>query len=515
MDIAPIAYLFLITGAISVALALYARQRHEAPGSKPFAVFMLAIAVYSLGYALELSSPDLSTALFWSKVQYLGILIFPTTYLIFAIQYVGRGEWLTLRNQALLFLIPAGVMVVKLLDDNLHLIYASAQADIVNSTLYLMFTRGILYLPVAIYQIAVVTIANILLIQKWQYSSRLYRSQTSVLLAAAVIPYLAYGVYLLNIQIHPALVGIDINPLSYAIWAAFASLAITRYRLLNLAPVAREALLERLHDGVIVLDAQARVVDANPQAMHIFNWQKQPLGEQVQKVMDAWLDLTSLNKVDAILKMETSMHKEGNPAYFEVTATVLKEQNGKRIGYLVVVHDISARKQIEQELHELSLRDDLTGLTNRRGFNLLADQLVHMAKRMQLNAILFYLDVDGLKSINDKFGHATGDQALVDTANILKSSFRASDIIARMGGDEFVIFALESDTNHARSMLQRLEEAITDHASLGRRFKLSISAGTSIYAWDNPSTMDQLLHEADKAMYAAKAAKRTGQQVLR
>jgi diguanylate cyclase (GGDEF)-like protein/PAS domain S-box-containing protein len=513
MDFAPISFLFLITGAISVVLALYALQRRTAPGSQPFSVFMLAIAVYSLGYALELSSPDLGTALFWSKVQYLGILTFPTTYLIFAIQYVGRGEWLNLRNQAMLFLIPALVMVLKLFDGSLHLIYASAQAEVINSTLYLTFTRGPIYLPIAIYQLSVVTVANILLIRKWQYSSRLYRSQTSVLLAAAVIPYLAYGIYLLDIQIHPALAGIDINPLSYAIWAAFASLAITRYRLLNLAPIAREALVERLHDAVVVLDSEARVVDVNPQAMRVFEWQKQPLGDQIEKVMDAWLDLNSLSKVEDSLKLETSMHKEGNPAYFEVTATVLKEKSGKRLGYLVVVHDISARKQVEQELHELSLRDDLTGLTNRRGFNLLSDQLMHMANRMQLNAILYYLDVDGLKSINDKYGHATGDQALVDTANILKSSFRASDIIARMGGDEFVIFALESDAKLARSMLERLEEAIKDHASLGRRFQLSISAGTSIYAWDNPTTLDQLLHEADQAMYMVKAAKRAKRQV--
>jgi diguanylate cyclase (GGDEF)-like protein len=510
MNFPPISALFFFCGVLSAALAAYAWLHRSTIATRSFAFFSIAVATYAFGYGMELASPSLAVALFWSKVQYLGILAFPTLYLVFVIQYIGRGSWLTPRNLALLFTFPVFFLIMKLFDDSLHWIYATANAEIIDSVFFLTFSRGGLYIPLAIYQLLVVTIANVLLVQKWRFSAQLFRTQTGILLWGAVIPYLTYLVYLMGVQISPLLKGIDINPLSYAIWVGIVALAIFRYRLLELAPIARDALIERLADAVVVLDTQSRVVDANPEALKTFDWLKVPLGEMVSAtpILGKWIDPTSLATIETSTKKEISLPVQDDILYYELSASVLKERNGEKIGYLIVSHDISGQKKIENRLQELSLTDELTGLNNRRGFSVLADQLIGMANRLRMNLVLFYVDLDGLKQINDALGHAAGDQALKEAASILKASFRVTDIIARLGGDEFVILAAESKENSTIMMLERLQVKIDTQVPLSAGHKISMSIGQAHYDWKKPIPIADLIKESDRSMYEVKKGKR-------
>jgi len=127
---------------------------------------------------------------------------------------------------------------------------------------------------------------------------------------------------------------------------------------------------------------------------------------------------------------------------------------------------------------------------------------------MQLDASLFYIDIDDLKYINDTLGHATGDLAIKDVADFLKSSFRSSDVVTHLSGDEFVILAIQSRESSATMMRKRLQEDIKSHYLLGRSFQLNFSTGVAQYSWKQPKSLDDLMAEADKAMYAAKQAKK-------
>lgn len=496
---------FLISAAFSLLLAFYAWQRRATVGTRAFAAFMVSAAVYSLGYSLELASQDLDAALFWNRVQYLGILMFPTMYLVFVIEYIGGRTWLTARRLGLLFALPIVFFIIKLFDSSLHWIYASVDYSIVSSALLLSFERGPVYLLIAAFQLIVVTLANVLLIQKWNFSSSLYKMQTGIILVAAVIPYFAYIAYLWDYEPFPSLRGIDFNPLAYAIWAIIIGYAVFRFRLLDLAPVARDALIEMLSDGVLVLDTQARLVDANPMALAIFSWKPAPLGQRVTQHLGQIVDPQIL--ID--LRVPTKSELARDSKFYEVSVSVLGEPSGTRLGYLVVLHDVSAQKAAEKELQELSLQDELTSLNNRRGFNVLASQILSVAQRIELDAALFYIDVDSLKQINDTFGHAVGDQAIVDVANILRASFRVSDVIARIGGDEFVALAFESAENSASIMQQRLQQNLDGHAELRRSFRLSFSAGLARYSWRDPKPVTALLDEADRAMYQIKQSKKS------
>jgi len=166
------------------------------------------------------------------------------------------------------------------------------------------------------------------------------------------------------------------------------------------------------------------------------------------------------------------------------------------------------RHQLQAALRSLSLVDDLTGLYNRRGFLTLAEQQLKVAQRAKRGFLVIYADVDALKQINDTFGHQQGDLALIKTAEILKRTFRKSDIMARMGGDEFVVLARATSNESTEVIVTRLQGYLDAYnAQVDSSYKLSISTGIVCYDPEHPCSVDELLVRADKLMYAHKRDK--------
>lgn len=156
----------------------------------------------------------------------------------------------------------------------------------------------------------------------------------------------------------------------------------------------------------------------------------------------------------------------------------------------------------EAVVREMSLTDELTGLNNRRGFELLAQQQLKVARRNRQTLALFFLDVDGLKEINDQFGHATGDEVIRAAARLLTQTLRAPDVIARVGGDELVVLALNVDQVTAQLILSRLRENLSAFNQADRPWKLSMSTGVAIA--DGNEELEAVMRRADAAMYEAK-----------
>lgn len=168
------------------------------------------------------------------------------------------------------------------------------------------------------------------------------------------------------------------------------------------------------------------------------------------------------------------------------------------------------RHRLLGALRSLSLIDDLTGLYNRRGFMSLGEQYLKLARRTGRDATLVYLDLDRFKTINDTLGHHVGDRALMRVADLLRTAFRRSDIIARLGGDEFAVLAPEADGDTPETLMERVHAAFADFNDTSRdAYRLSASVGTALFQGDPAVGMDDLLTEADAAMYEVKRAKRT------
>jgi diguanylate cyclase (GGDEF)-like protein len=170
---------------------------------------------------------------------------------------------------------------------------------------------------------------------------------------------------------------------------------------------------------------------------------------------------------------------------------------------------VSELEQANDRLRTLSLTDELTGLNNRRGFMILATGLLKFAQRANHPLCLLYIDMDRLKFINDTFGHAQGDASLNDFARILSDTFRDSDVIARLGGDEFVILTIDATENDLFNIQTRLQNNVAAYnlrAAEGRT--LAFSLGVIQVDMIAPVTMEQLLSDADAAMYKHKQTRK-------
>lgn len=194
--------------------------------------------------------------------------------------------------------------------------------------------------------------------------------------------------------------------------------------------------------------------------------------------------------------------------YIEIEALPRCDKDDKIIGVVHVMRDITHRRQIEGKLRTMSITDDLTGLNNRRGFFTMANQQLKIAKRMNRGVLLLSADLDNLKGINDIFGHKEGDEALIKTANILKDTFRESDIIARIGGDEFVVLQMDDSIINEDFVPVRLQKNFEKHnAGKDNRYNLSISIGIARYDPASSCSIEELLIKADKLMYENKQLK--------
>ena len=177
-------------------------------------------------------------------------------------------------------------------------------------------------------------------------------------------------------------------------------------------------------------------------------------------------------------------------------------------GLVQVVRDITERKKLEETLRNSSLKDDLTGLLNRRGLLKQAAPYFDFARRQKEKLLLLFIDLDGMKKINDEFGHNEGDNALIQTAAILNRSFRSSDIIARLGGDEFTVLVTDLSANKEDAITRLNENLKAYNASETRGHKLAFSIGVATLEPERMTCFEELLEQADQAMYEQKRMKR-------
>lgn len=209
-------------------------------------------------------------------------------------------------------------------------------------------------------------------------------------------------------------------------------------------------------------------------------------------------------------------HKNGNYRWLEVNFGSLRDAAGNIIGIQSAARDVTARRSAEErlaaqteQLRNLSLRDELTGLYNRRGFLELARQGLRLAGRERRAAAVIFCDLNGMKEINDQHGHEEGDHALKDTADMLRGACREVDVVARFGGDEFVVFALDFTEPGLSVLRERVRAALAELNRSGERpFFLSLSVGAAFFRPEMAETIEQLLDRADAEMYERKRARR-------
>jgi diguanylate cyclase (GGDEF)-like protein/PAS domain S-box-containing protein len=297
---------------------------------------------------------------------------------------------------------------------------------------------------------------------------------------------------------------------------------IVHYRTARSAELLRDSeirfreLFSTMNSGVVIYSAKDQgkdfiITDINPAGERISQVKKQDIVGKT--VMDVFPGVMEIGLFEALQdSWKTGAHKyhpvslyRDNRLSHWVENNIYKLTSGEIVA---IYDDVTERKRMEDEIRALSITDQLTGLFNRRGFQTLAEQQLKIADRTKKELLLFYIDLDGMKWINDNLGHKEGDNALVEVGVILRETFRLSDIIARMGGDEFAVLAIDMTEENADIQMDRLQDQIDRHNGReNQRYRLSISVGCSCYDPAKPCSIDELMASADERMYSEKKRK--------
>ena len=499
---------FLLFGSAvaSSLIALFAWRRRAAPGARPLVLLSLAVAVWSAAYGVGAGYSDLSLRILYAKIQYLGISLIPLGFLTLVFQYTGRPKRAILRR-TLLGLMGAAAAIICVLA------WTSEFHTLLWRDLKLVFlgeipVLKIRYGPAFWLNVALTYSSSVygflLLFFTFRRSFGLRRKQSAILITGFFIPWLFNLFYIIRLG---PLAPFDLTPIAYALTCIVFSMGLFRFGLLDLAPIARETIIEEMKEGVIVIDPRGRAVDANPALLALTGKSSsQILGLPPEATFPSWPWNTRDGYSVADRQIEFTPGAGLMPLTLELHRSPLRNRSGEFLGFAVLIRDISERKRMEKELIRTARTDSLTGLRTRGRFFEIAREVFQRALDDDTDLSVLMIDADHFKFINDRHGHAAGDAVLRAIADRIARAVRSYDVLGRYGGEEFSLLLPDSSAVEARAVAEKILNAMraSPIEAGGLRLKVSVSIGIASLKNSPDESFDQLLDRADAALYLAK-----------
>ena len=538
----------LVSGCVAFTAWI---RRAEAPATRPFTWLMIAIAAYAIAGAMSTASLSEQSILFWAKAEAIISSAVTALFFTFTLHFTHRRQWLTLQRRCAIWAIPIFNMLLVFTNPWHRLVWKSV-TPIADSS-FLQFHNGIAYLWLAAWFYVYVITGSLLVARAALKLDKIYRQQAITVVISAAPALLVGTLYVLEL-VPP---GVSLLPMSFLFTGLVYFTSLFRFRLFDLLPIARDTLIEKMSDSVLVLDNSDRVIDMNPAAWQ-FTYRmtasaeftipyspenNQMLGQSVSKVLSKWPTLLLHCKSEQNTEVLISICQEP-PLHINLRVRLLCDRNHRITGKLLVIRDVTEfyQNQIELketneiqrqtqlelkrtndlltekldriqslqgQLRELAVRDGLTNLFNRRYFEEALMAEFAKAERYGTPLSIILIDLDNFKRVNDTYGHQAGDCALQVFADVIRHHVRSSDIACRYGGEEFIIALPGMNLSEAYQRAETLRRAFKKTVIQYKEHTIqtTLSAGVGAYPeWEgNP---DSLISMIDKALYQAKKSGR-------
>ena len=406
----------VLAAAISGALALYTWRNRKTSGATPFSLLMLILFQWGLSYILQLAATDFQEKIFWANVTFIGVVATPVAWLTFAFEYTGRQAWMNARRLAIFSILPLTTIILVFTNGTHRLFRASEKLASEGGFLLLDSTNGPWFWIHAAYTYALIMIGLFLIVRALLRWPMQYRGQMIWILLSTLTPLIANALTIFKIV--PVI--IDLTPFAFTVTGIGMAYALFRHRLLDIAPLARDIVIDGMKDGMIVLDANRRIVDINPAAQNILglSGEKQPIGKQMAEVLSKWPNLIERYRNVPDAEDEITLGEGEARRWYELHLSTLRDENKSLIGQVVTVRDVTQRKLAESLLQENEIR-----------FRQIVENASDLIYRFDTNGYLTYANPSALHSMGfDKEADVLGkyflDLTTPETRHRLKRTYQ-------------------------------------------------------------------------------------------
>lgn len=499
-------FVFVVGSSLALLLAVmfYALRNLDIAGSRAYVLQIVFVTIWSLGSLFEMLSPTEQAMLLWRNIEQIGVFFLPVACVYFAIDYAGYDK--LKKFLPVLTIIPVIAILLIFTDSHTHLMrtgYTVVYNQLFGNALSVQQTfLGVLLVS---YNYVLVLLALIILFAFSRQVAKAQRGQVIlVLFATALVFILAFfkTAFLEGTRINLPIVTI------YLPSGLILFYNLYKNKFFQLSPIAREKVFDVIDVGVIVTHYKGTITDLNHCAQSIMrdnmNIQLPLLGLNVCDFEAQYPDWVQLLKSSANGSLELEL--QNNETFFiEIRVYPLQTGSGRSIGSVSLLRDVTLLRKQELALRVRAETDFLTSLMNRDSFLKEFNRIIRECESAGKPASVLMMDMDKFKAVNDTYGHDAGDRVLKSIAELLRSTLREGDAIARIGGDEFAAVLPNVDQRGAAEIAERIIQAATEqHIPIDAQTSIPMKLSIGICDCQSTRAMDEMLQNADKAMYIAK-----------
>jgi diguanylate cyclase (GGDEF)-like protein len=506
------ALIIILGGLLSLGLSFYALFRlHDAPGGVYYCVAAFLASMFGFSYLFELLSTTFQSTWFWLRAEYVFLPFIPAFTLLMCCAYIGYRpkRWM----YVILFAIPLSTVIMQHTNELHHLYYTSLRLSTDTPFPVSRIEHGPYFYVHSIYLYVCLAIGVLLLLNQARQVRLRFRLQILMMVAGLLTPVIASLFYVSGQSMY----GIDLGPVFISVSFIFHSIALFRYRMFDVAPIARDIVFESMADGVMVINENDVIVDYNRTMKDLMlGVTSKLIGRAMSDILRDRPELYEL--VEAGQDCEYIGWHENVRYCYRIRFSPVLSKNNAQVGRIIHVSDITEQANLQDQLQYLADTDGLTRLFNKTAFMYRAEQELERIARRGGHMSMIMFDIDVFKQVNDTFGHEAGDMALLYLADAVREYVDDYMLAGRYGGDEFVLCMPGSDLDAACEVAEKLRRHIEagEVSTDGELLCITSSFGvTSVYVAPGEQELSTplLIRQADQALYASKRSGRNRVQV--
>ena len=343
-------FYLLIAGGICVLLVVYLIPHRLVLNARYLMLLMIAVGVWSLANSMEIRVPGLAGKLVWVKLEYFGGAWIGILYFLFILVTTGKESWLTRKRILLLSIIPIITIVLAVTNSFHHLIWTKAWLNTDGLAPLVAYSRGLGFWLFIIYTYLLMVIGTIIVIKEFLIAGEIYRKKLLIVLLGALVPWVANGIYLLDLS---PVRNLDLTPFAFTISGLAFAWGLYRYQLMNIISLAHKTIIEGMEDVVFVLDGQDRILDLNNAAEGIFGISlNQEKGMQISNFSFALHEMINNYRKEVPTQNEVILAVAEESLMWNLRISPLYEKRGSPSGWLIILQDITERKKAEESIRE-------------------------------------------------------------------------------------------------------------------------------------------------------------------